>query len=136
MELIPDGLLSKPVCPHSSCIKMWKKKRSTPCMDVCSAIEGKRNCSRLQEVIFYRQLCATRALTTMNAAYLRLLSEIIREEDHEQRKFLAIGQARQYAEDPLGRGIWGRCIECMRVCPVNRKAFKSFLKCREGAANE
>ncbi|MDO9535827.1 MAG: hypothetical protein Q7J85_10975 [Bacillota bacterium] len=136
MELTPDGLLSKPVCPHSSCIKMWNKKKTTPCMDACSAIEGTINGSRLQDVIYYRQLCATRALTTMNAAYLRLLSEIIKEEDPEKRKFLAIGQARQYAEDPPGRGIWGRCIECMRVCPVNRKAFKSFLKSREGAANE
>jgi hypothetical protein len=60
----------------------------------------------------------------MNAAYIRLLPEIMSEEDPHKRKYLAIGEARRYGEDPPGRGIWGRCIECMRVCPVNRRAIR------------
>jgi epoxyqueuosine reductase QueG len=130
LDLLPDGPLTKPICPDGVCVTMWQKKETTPCMQACSAISGKIENSRLKEVIYYRQLCATRALTTMNAAYLRLLPEILSEDDGERRKYLAIGQARGYIEDPPGRGIWGRCIECMRVCPVNRRAIK--LKQGEG----
>jgi len=124
MELVPDGPLTKPVCPHPSCVKMWEKKRTTPCMEACSAIEGEIENGRLKRVRWYRQLCATRALTTMNSVYLRLLADIMDEPDPDKRKYLAIGQARRYMEDPPGRGMWGRCFECMRVCPVNRNAIE------------
>lgn len=124
MELVPDGPLAEPICPHPACVTIWDKRQTTPCIEACSAISGKIENGRLKEVEWFRQLCATRALTTMNGAYIRLLPEIMAEEDPERRKYLAIGQARGYAEDPPGRGIWGRCIECMRVCPVNRRAIK------------
>ncbi len=124
MRLKADNPLDQPVCPHKSCVTKWKREGVTPCMEICSAIDGKLENGRLKEVIYRRALCATRALTTMNSTYLRLLPEIISEEDPEKRKLLAIGQARQYAEDPPGRGIWGRCYECMRVCPVNRNAVR------------
>lgn len=124
MDLVPDGPLAEPVCPHPACVAMWRKRQTTPCIEACSAIGGKIEKGRLKEVEFLRQLCATRSNTTMNAAFIRLLAEIIEEEDYERRKYLAIGQARKYEEDPPGRGIWGRCIECMRVCPVNRRAIK------------
>ncbi len=124
MELVPDGPLAEPVCPHPACVSMWNKRQTTPCIEACSAINGKIENGRLKEVEWFRQLCATRALTTMNGAHIRLLPEIMAEADPERRKYLAIGQARGYGEDPPGRGIWGRCIECMRVCPVNRRAIK------------
>jgi hypothetical protein len=132
MELKADGPLAEPVCPHPACVNLWERKKTTPCMEVCGAIEGRieacpeqsRRDGRLKEVVYYRQLCAIRCQTTMNTAYLRLLPEIVAEEDPLKRRYLAIGQARMYAEDPPGRGVWGRCIECMRVCPVNRRAIK------------
>ncbi|MFV1961205.1 MAG: hypothetical protein ACC658_05165 [Acidimicrobiia bacterium] len=124
MELSPDGPMTTPVCPDRACIAMYAKEGTTPCIKSCRAIEGVIENGRLKEVIFYRQLCATRANTTMNTAYLRLLPEIVEEKDPERRKYLAIGQARKYIEDPPGRGIWGRCIECMRVCPVNCRAIQ------------
>ena len=124
MELVADGPLDEPVCPHPACVSMWEKRQATPCMEACSAIDGEIENGRLKKVRWFRQLCATRALTTMNGAYLRLLPEIMDEQDPDRRKYLAIGQARRYMEDPPGRGIWGRCIECMRVCPVNRSAIK------------
>lgn len=124
MALAPDGPMETPVCPDRACITMFAEDGTTPCMRSCSAIEGKIEDARLTEVTFYRQLCATRSNTTMNTVYLRLLPEIVEEADPERRKYLAIGQARKYIEDPPGRGIWGRCIECMRVCPVNRRAIQ------------
>lgn len=124
MELKADGPLAEPVCPHPACVSLWQGKQTTPCMEICGAIEGRIENGRLKEVVYYRQLCATRCQTTMNTAYLRLLPEIMAEEDPLKRRYLAIGQARMYAEDPPGRGVWGRCIECMRVCPVNRRAIK------------
>ncbi|MCK5366811.1 MAG: hypothetical protein KAR22_27730, partial [Gammaproteobacteria bacterium] len=133
MELTPDGPSTEPVCPDPVCVKMYEKKQTTPCMEACAAIEGKIENGRIKEVTWYRQLCATRALTTMNATYLRLLPDIAKEEDDDRRKYLAIGQARKYIEDPAGRGIWGRCIECMRVCPVSRRSFQ--LK-KKGASDE
>jgi len=124
MELNADSPLAEPVCPHPACVRLWEARQTTPCMEACGAIEGRIENRRLKEVVFYRQLCATRCQTTMNTAYLRLLPEIVAEEDALKRRYLAIGQARMYAEDPPGRGVWGRCIECMRVCPVNRRAVK------------
>lgn len=124
MDLSPDGPMSDPVCPDRACIAMFAEDGTTPCIRACSAIEGSIENGRLKEVTFYRQLCATRSNTTMNTVYLRLLPEIVEEKDPERRKYLAIGQARKYIEDPPGRGIWGRCIECMRVCPVNRRAIQ------------
>ncbi len=124
MPLVPDGPMAEPVCPHSACNTMWKRRQGTPCMEACRAISGKIENGRLKEVEWFRQLCATRSNTTMNTAFIRLLSEIAEEEDYERRKYLAIGQARKYEEDPGGRTIGGRCIECMRVCPVNREALK------------
>jgi hypothetical protein len=126
MELKADGPLAELVCPHPACVSLWKGKQTTPCMEICGAIEGRIENGRLKEVVYYRQLCAIRCQTTMNTAYLRLLPEIVAEEDPLKRRYLAIGQARMYAEDPPGRGVWGRCIECMRVCPVNRQAIKLF----------
>ncbi len=124
MELDPDGPLDEPVCPDASCVALYEKTRRTPCMNACRAIDGDIENGRLKRVRWYMQLCAARALTTMNAAYIRLLPEIMAEPDPERRKLLAIGQARKGIEDPPGRGIWGRCIECMRVCPVNRRAHR------------
>jgi epoxyqueuosine reductase QueG len=124
MELKTDSPLAEPVCPHPACVSLWEREQATPCMEVCGAIEGRIENGRLKEVVYYRQLCAIRCQTTMNTAYLRLLPEIVAEEDPLKRRYLAIGQARMYAEDPPGRGVWGRCIECMRVCPVNRRAIK------------
>jgi epoxyqueuosine reductase QueG len=131
MELAPDGPMETPVCPDRACIAMYAEDGTTPCIRSCGAIEGKIEETRLTEVTFYRQLCATRSNTTMNTVYLRLLPEIVEEQDPERRKHLAIGQARKYIEDPPGRGIWGRCIECMRVCPVNRRA----IRLKKGEAN-
>ena len=124
MELDPDGSLDEPVCPDSACVALYEKTGRTPCMNACRAIDGDIEGGRIKRVRWYMQLCATRALTTMNAAYIRLLPEIMAEPDPERRKLLAIGQARKGIEDPPGRGIWGRCIECMRVCPVNRRAHR------------
>lgn len=124
LDLEPDGPLKEPVCPDPACVAMYQNRGKTPCMEACRAIDGEIENGRLKKVRWYMQLCATRALTTMNAAYVRLLPEIMNEEDPERRRYLAIGQARKYIEDPAGRGIWGRCIECMRVCPVNRRAHR------------
>jgi epoxyqueuosine reductase QueG len=124
LDLIADGPVSEPACPHPSCVTKYENTGETPCMESCRAIDGVIENGRLKEVKYYQQLCATRALTTMNAAYLRLLPEIMNIEDQEKRKHLAIGQARKFIEDPPGRGIWGRCIECMRVCPVNRQNYR------------
>jgi len=124
MPLVPDSPLAEPVCPHTACVTMWERRQTTPCIEACSAINGKIENGRLKEVEWFRQLCATRANTTMNTAFIRLLAEITEEKDYERRKYLALGQARKYEEDPGGRTIGGRCIECMRVCPVNRQALK------------
>lgn len=126
LDLKPDGPVSEPSCPHPSCVEKYERTGQTPCMESCRAIEGVIENGKLKEVQYYQQLCATRALTTMNAAYLRLLPEIMNVEDEEERKYLAIGQARKFIEDPAGRGIWGRCIECMRVCPTNRNVYKGI----------
>jgi epoxyqueuosine reductase QueG len=124
MELEPDGPLDEPVCPDRVCVSLWDKKRTTPCMDACGAIEGELHNGRLKKVTWYRQLCATRALTTMNTSFVRLLPDIMMEDDPAKRKYLAIGQARKGVEDSPGRGITGRCFECMRACPVNRRAIR------------
>jgi epoxyqueuosine reductase QueG len=124
LELEADGPLQEPVCPDPACVTQYEKTRKTPCMNACRAIDGEIEGGRLKRVRWYMQLCATRALTTMNSAYVRLLPEIMAEPDPERRRLLAIGQARKGIEDPPGRGIWGRCIECMRVCPVNRRAHR------------
>ncbi|GAB4261335.1 MAG: hypothetical protein Kow0092_10820 [Deferrisomatales bacterium] len=124
LPLEPDGPLEEPVCPDPVCVATYEKTGQTPCMGVCRAIDGEIENGRLKRVRWYMQLCATRALTTMNAAYIRLLPEILAEPDPIRRRYLAIGQARKGIEDPPGRGIWGRCIECTRVCPVNRRAHR------------
>jgi epoxyqueuosine reductase QueG len=124
MELKPDGPLKTPVCPDKSCVKSYERTGKTPCMDICGAIDGEIEKGKLKKVRWYMKLCATRALTTMNAAYVRLMPEIMNETDPDKRRYLAIGEARKYIEDPPGRGIWGRCIECMRVCPINRRAHR------------
>ncbi len=124
LELTPDAPLSEPVCPDPACVKSYEKTGKTPCMSICRAIDGEIEDGKIKKIRWYMKLCATRALTTMNAAYVRLLPEIMSEEDPDKRRYLAIGEARKYIEDPPGRGIWGRCIECMRVCPVNRRAHR------------
>ena len=103
---------------------IFERTGKTPCMKICGAIDGDIEEGRIKSIRWHMKLCATRALTTMNAAYVRLMPEIMGEKDPDKRRYLAIGEARKYIEDPPGRGIWGRCIECMRVCPVNRRAHR------------
>ena len=124
LDLVPDTPLPEPVCPDRVCVSLWEKKQSTPCINACGAIEGELENGRIKEIRWYRQLCGTRALTTMSSAYARLLPDIITEDTYDRKKYLAIGQARKGIEDSPGRGITGRCIECMRVCPVNRRAIR------------
>jgi epoxyqueuosine reductase QueG len=131
LPLDADGRLSEPVCPAPSCVEMWEREGTTPCLSICPAtsggcLDGKIDNGRLVETYYNRDRCHTRVYTNWIPGFQKVLEEAMSEEDREKRKMLLFGNF-------FTSTLWsltfsaqsqGQCFECMRVCPVGKVARK------------
>jgi hypothetical protein len=131
LPLDADGRLSEPVCPAPSCVEMWEREGTTPCLSVCPAtsggcLDGKIENGRVVETYYNRDRCHARVYTNWIPGFQKVLEEAMSEEDREKRKMLLFGNF-------FTSTLWsltfsaqsqGQCFECMRVCPVGKVVKK------------
>lgn len=123
MSLHPDGPLSEPVCPASSCIRMWEKKKTTPCLQACPmCLSGELGNERIKWMEYNQLRCHTRAQTNSIDVFLKTLLAVVEEPDSHQRRLLAYGSRFRHAVENIAFSseLVGQCYECMRDCPSAR----------------
>lgn len=123
MPLVPDGPLTETVCPAPSCVRMWEKKKTTPCLQACPmCLAGELEDGQIRWMEYNQLRCHTRAQTSSIDAFIKTLLAIVDETDSHQRKLLAYGSRFRHAVENIAFSseLVGQCYECMRGCPASR----------------
>lgn len=130
MPLAADSPLAEPVCPHTSCVKLWEKKKTTPCLETCpECISGEIEGGRIKWMRYDRRVCSTRAQTEGIGPLLRVLQDAMDNSDREVRRNMVLGRFTRAAITAISMGnVVGQCGECLRNCPVCRKASQLQVK--------
>ena len=128
LPLTPDHRQEEDACPAPSCVVMYKKLGTTPCMHACPAAEG--GCldgeigddGRIKHSYYHRERCHTRAMTYGIGSVQKALVDIINEDDPEARKTMIYSD---FFTDAVGglsyyKDSVAQCFECIRVCPVGK----------------
>ena len=128
LPLTPDHRQEEDACPAPSCVVMYKKLGTTPCMRACPAAEG--GCldgeigddGRIKHSYYHRERCHTRAMTYGIGSVQKALVDIINEDDPEARKTMIYSD---FFTDAMGglsyyKDSVAQCFECIRVCPVGK----------------
>ena len=120
MPLTADGPMKAPVCPHPSCVKLWERRRTTPCLETCpECLSGELERGRIKWMRYDRRICSTRAQTLSVGALQRILLEGANEPNPEVRKSILLGSFSHSVTEAIASGrIVGQCGECLRDCPV------------------
>lgn len=127
LPLTPDHLQEKDVCPAPSCVKMYEKLGTTPCMRACPASEG--GCldgtienGRIAHSFYNRERCHTRAQTYGMGSFQKAMLEIVNEDDSEARKTMIYSDFFTRSTTALAfyKESVAQCFECIRVCPIGK----------------
>jgi len=121
MPLKEDGPLSDPVCPHHSCVKMWKKKQTTPCLTSCpDCLSGEIQNDKISWMEYRQDCCFPRAQTTSIDVFQKLLFEAINEPNIERRKSILFGShfVRAVRSVAHSSELTAQCFNCVKRCPV------------------
>jgi len=126
MPLNADEPMTDPVCPHPSCVELWGKQQSTPCLDVCpECLSGELEGDTIKWMRYDRRVCSTRAQNEGMGALQRLIVEGVSESDPVKRKTLLLGSFSRGVIEAISSGnVTGQRSECVRVCPIHRDAQK------------
>jgi epoxyqueuosine reductase QueG len=130
MPLAADGPISEPVCPHPSCVKLWERQGTTPCLEVCpECLSGEIEGGRIKWMRYDRRICSTRAQTEGMGGLLKTLLEGIDDPDPAVRRNVVLGSLTRAAITAVSLGaVVGQCGECIRNCPVCRGARSLKVK--------
>jgi len=123
MPLAADGPLETPVCPHSSCVKLWDRKATLPCLDSCpTCLSGELEGDAIKWMDYNQSHCLPRAQTTGMGSFQKLLLDAMDEPDARKRKMIVYGShfSRAAASLAYSVEIVAQCFECVRRCPVGR----------------
>lgn len=120
MPLTADGPMKEPVCPHPSCVQLWEKQKTTPCLETCpECLSGELEGGRIKWMRYDRRICSTRAQNTGTGAFLRTLLESTNEPDPEVRRNILLGSFSRTVTQAIASGsAVGQCAECLRHCPI------------------
>jgi hypothetical protein len=131
LPLNADGPLAVPVCPAPSCLEMWEREGTTPCLSICPAknggcLGGRIENGKIVETYYNRDRCQTRVYTNWIPGFQKVLEEALNEEDREKRKMLLFGNffTSTLWSITFSAQSQGQCFECMRVCPVGKVTKK------------
>ena len=128
LPLEPDPVLEHDVCPAPSCVTMWERFGTTPCLSACPAshggcLDGTIEDDKIVDSYYNRERCHTRAQTYGAAALQKQLAAIIDEDDPETRKTMIYSDffTRSLESVAFYKDSIAQCFECIRVCPVGMK---------------
>jgi len=121
MELKEDGPLKIPVCPESSCVRMWQKKSSTPCLSSCpDCLSGEIKDGKISWMEYRQDRCYPRAQSHAMDMFQKLLFEAINEKDINRRKSIVFGShfSRTVRNLAYSSELSAQCFNCLKRCPV------------------
>ena len=135
MPLAADSPMKEAVCPHPSCMQLWERKHTTPCLEVCpECLSGELEGGKVKWMRYDRRFCSTRAQNMGPSALYRTLLTGINEPDLETRKNILLGSFARSALEAVASGnVVGQCGECLRSCPVCLQARSLKVKSPEPA---
>ncbi|MFQ5849869.1 MAG: hypothetical protein ACE5JU_04685 [Candidatus Binatia bacterium] len=124
MPLTADGPIKEPACPHPSCVKLWERNGTIPCLETCpECLSGELEGGRIKWMRYDRRICSTRAQNLGVGALHRMLLEGASEPDPEVRRSILLGSFSRSLTEAIASGsVTGQCSECIRVCPIHREA--------------
>jgi hypothetical protein len=129
MPLPQDGLLDESVCPHKTCIRLWKKKKTTPCLSSCpDCLSGEIEDGKIKWMKYRQDCCFPRAQTTAMDVFQKLLLEAVNETDREQRKAILFGShfTRAVRSIAYSSELSAQCFNCLKRCPVIIKRVRKL----------
>jgi hypothetical protein len=129
IPLEEDGPLDDPVCPHSSCVRLWGKKRTTPCISSCpDCLSGEIKAERIHWMEYRQDCCYPRAQTTAMDVFQKLLLEAVNEPDADRRKAILFGShfTRTVRSVAYSSELSAQCYNCLKRCPVVRRRVKKL----------
>jgi hypothetical protein len=107
-------------CPHPACVKLWKRKHTTPCLSACpECLSGEIAEGEISWMRYDRRICSTRAQNLSEGSLLRVLLETADEPQPAARKHILFGSfARRAIQAVACSQVFAQCIECLRGCPI------------------
>ncbi len=120
MALAPDAPMKEPVCPHTSCVELWKRRKTTLCLETCpECLSGELEGNQIKWMRYDRRICSTRAQSESVSALIRTLLDGIDQPDLEVRKSILLGSFYRRVIQATASGLtFAQCIECLRRCPI------------------
>jgi hypothetical protein len=129
LRLQEDDALTEPVCPHPSCIRLYDKKKTTPCISSCpDCLSGEIQEGKIRWMEYRQELCYTRAQTTAMDVFQKLLLEAVNEPDADQRKAILFGShfTRAVRSVAYSSELSAQCFNCLKRCPVVRQRIQTL----------
>jgi len=129
MPLPEDGPMKNPVCPHSSCVRLYEKKQTTPCLSSCpDCLSGEIEEGKIRWMEYRQDCCYPRAQTTAMDAFRKLLLEAVNEPDPEGRKAILFGShfTRAVRSIAYASELSAQCFNCLKRCPVILKRARKL----------
>jgi ferredoxin len=126
-----DGRSAEQVCPAPSCVDMWQREGTTPCLRVCpvdagGCLGGEIVAGGFRNRRYDAARCTSRVYTHWIPGFQKSLEAALEEKDPERRKMILYGSF-------FTRTLWAmtysaqsqaQCYECIRVCPVGTERNK------------
>ncbi len=136
MPLIADGAMKELVCPHHSCLKLWERRQTVPCLEACpECLSGELEGGRIKWMRYDRRICSTRAQSFGRGSFQRILLEGANEPNPEVRRSILLGSFyRQVVAAVTSGAVVAQCVECTRNCPVCLQARSLKVKSPEPTA--
>ncbi len=126
LPLKADEPLSDSPCPHPSCVKLWERKGTTPCLSACpECLSGEIAEGEISWMRYDRRICSTRAQNLSESSLLHVLLETVNESDAADRKHILFGSfARRAIQAVAYSQVFAQCVECLRACPICVRASR------------
>ncbi len=127
-----DQRLEQDVCPHTMCVKSFRRFGKTPCLAACPAEEGGcldgsiNSQGRIESSVYDRERCVSRAMNFGINSFQKALLQIVIEPDEAKQTNMLHSDffSRSCSAITHYKESVAQCFECMRVCPIGRTERK------------
>ena len=129
MPLKEDGPMAEPVCPHVSCVGLWAKKHTTPCLSSCpDCLSGEIKDGNIHWMEYRQDCCFSMAQTTAMDVFQKLLFEAVEEPDSDKRKAILFGShfTRAVRSVAYSSELSAQCFNCLKRCPIVLKRINKL----------
>lgn len=127
LPLTEDGPMKDPVCPHESCVRIWEKKGTTPCLSSCpDCLSGELKNGKIAWMEYKQDCCRPRAQEL--DLFQKLLAEAVNEDDSDRRRGILFGSrfSRSVRNLAYANELTAQCYQCLRRCPFILRRLSRF----------